>query len=108
MYTLNTTEVHAVCYTIDMGGGKSSCVILENKSPTLTCTHYGEPAVVIAKEQDETHGLFAYGIEPGAAQRLDPTERIWLEKAPTLRANAGDNQTSVVILKRGSDEIHKL
>ena len=30
---------------MDMGGGKSSCVILENLSPTLTCTHYGEPVV---------------------------------------------------------------
>lgn len=38
-----------VCYSIDMGGGKSSCVILDNKSPTLTCTHYGEPAVVYQK-----------------------------------------------------------
>ena len=58
MYTLNTTEVHAVCYSIDMGGGKSSCVILKDKSPTLTCTHYGEPAVVYqSKEQHEIHKL---------------------------------------------------
>lgn len=33
-------------YAIDMGGGKSSCVILEDVSPTLTCTHYGEPVVM--------------------------------------------------------------
>lgn len=32
-------------YSVDMGGGKSSCVVLENLSPTLTCTHYGEPAI---------------------------------------------------------------
>ena len=31
--------------SIDMGGGKSSCVISEDISPTLTCTHYGEPVV---------------------------------------------------------------
>lgn len=52
MYTLNSTEVHSVCYSIDMGGGKSSCVILEDKSPTLTCTHYGEPAVMYQKENE--------------------------------------------------------
>lgn len=34
-----------VAISVDMGGGKSSCVILENLSPTLTCTHYGEPVV---------------------------------------------------------------
>lgn len=55
MYTLNSTEVHSICYSIDMGGGKSSCVILENKSPTLTCTHYGEPAVMYQKDKNEIH-----------------------------------------------------
>ena len=37
-------------YSVDMGGGKSSCVVLDNKSPTLTCTHYGEPAVMYQRE----------------------------------------------------------
>jgi DNA (cytosine-5)-methyltransferase 1 len=31
---------------IDMGGGKSSVDIHTDRSPTLTTTHYGEPAVV--------------------------------------------------------------
>ena len=53
MYTLNTTEIHSVCYAIDMGGGKSSCDILDNKSPTLACTHYGEPAVVYQRKSDD-------------------------------------------------------
>lgn len=58
MYTLNSTEIHSVCYSIDMGGGKSSCVITENLSPTLACTHYGEPAVVYQRNnEDETHKL---------------------------------------------------
>lgn len=35
----------AVAYTVDMGGGKSSACTYEDQSPTLTCTHYGEPAV---------------------------------------------------------------
>ena len=45
-YTLNGTEVHGVAYSVDMDGGKSACDILEDKSPTLCTTHYGEPAVV--------------------------------------------------------------
>ena len=46
----------------------------------------------------------AYGLEPGAAQRLDPNKRIWYEQAPTLRAKAGDNQVSVVVCRRGDNE----
>ena len=34
-----------VCYVVDMGGGKSSVDIHNDRSPTLTTTHYGEPAV---------------------------------------------------------------
>lgn len=40
------------CYAVDQGGGKSACNVTEEKSPTLTCTHGGEPAV-------------AYGFAPG-------------------------------------------
>lgn len=35
--------VYPMC--VDMGGGKSSCFVTEDKSPTLCTTHYGEPAV---------------------------------------------------------------
>ena len=42
---------HAIVISIDMGGGKSNCVIGENISPTLTTTHYGEP--VVAYETDK-------------------------------------------------------
>ena len=38
--------------TVDMGGGKSACVILEDISPTLTCTHYGEPVVAYEEDTD--------------------------------------------------------
>ena len=33
-------------FAIDMGG-KSACVITINVSPTLTTTHYGEPAICV-------------------------------------------------------------
>ena len=46
-YTLNTTEIHGVVYAVDQGGGKSQANIAENLSPTLTCTHGGEPAIAI-------------------------------------------------------------
>ena len=49
-YTLNTTEVHGVVYAVDQGGGKSQANVTENLSPTLTCTHGGEPAVAIDNE----------------------------------------------------------
>jgi len=32
-------------WSVDMGGGKSSSLILGGISPTLTTTHYGEPVV---------------------------------------------------------------
>jgi DNA (cytosine-5)-methyltransferase 1 len=35
----------AVCYSIDQGDGKSACNVTEGKTPTLICTHGGEPAV---------------------------------------------------------------
>lgn len=35
------------------GGGKSQCVILNDLSPTLTCTHYGEPAVAYAQNNPQ-------------------------------------------------------
>ena len=44
-YTLNSTEVHGVVYAVDQGGGKSQANVSEDMSPTLTCTHGGEPAV---------------------------------------------------------------
>ena len=46
-YTLNTTEVHGVVYAVDQDGGKSQSSIAENLSPTLTCTHGGDPAIAI-------------------------------------------------------------
>ena len=40
----NQGGIAVVC--IDMGGGKSSCNLTNEQSPTLTCTHAGEPAVL--------------------------------------------------------------
>lgn len=56
----------------------------------------GDPMYTLTSS--DRHAVFtsedvAYGLEPGAAQRLN--ERHWEEMSPTLRANAGDNQASV-------------
>ena len=50
-YTLNTIDRPAVAYVVDQGGGKSSCSVTENLSPTLCTTHAGEPAVVYALDR---------------------------------------------------------
>ena len=34
-----------IVYSVDQGGGKSACNIAEGRTPTLTCTHGGEPVV---------------------------------------------------------------
>ena len=47
--------------SVDMGGGKSACVIHENLSPTLTCTHYGEPAVAYLANGEQNEQCFCVG-----------------------------------------------
>jgi DNA (cytosine-5)-methyltransferase 1 len=44
-----------VVYVVDQGGGKSQANVSEGMTPTLTCTHGGEPAV-------------AYSFDPGASR----------------------------------------
>ena len=51
--TLVAKGPSAVCYAVDQGGGKSSASVSEDLSPTLTCTHGGEPAV--AYSVDTSH-----------------------------------------------------
>ena len=40
-------EPLAVCYVVDQGGGKSGANVTENVTPTLTCTHGGEPVICL-------------------------------------------------------------
>jgi DNA (cytosine-5)-methyltransferase 1 len=66
---------HAVVYAVDQGGGKSSCNITEDMSPTLTCTHGGEPAVyAIDRETFNCGKNFARNLgisEDGIASTLN-------------------------------------
>ena len=47
-------------YTVDMGGGKSQCMIYEDVSPTLTTTHYGEPVAIY---DENIHGSSVLQVE---------------------------------------------
>jgi len=55
----NQGGVAVVC--VDQGGGKSSCNVTEDMSPTLTCTHGGEPAVCV---EDKTIAIEGNGSRP--------------------------------------------
>lgn len=104
---------------VDQGGGKSSASVSENLSPTLTCTHGGEPAVAytlkirggkegggkgalvqtdrcstISVCQDQYLFAPVVALEPGIASREGG--HIYEDVSGTLRANAGDNQMTVV------------
>lgn len=68
-YTLNTIDRPAVVYVVDQGGGESAANVAENLSPTLACTHGGEPAV-------------AYCMATGQANA-----EICKEICPTLNCN---------------------
>lgn len=70
-------------YSVDMGGGKSSCVILEDLSPILTCTHYGTPVVTYQVEEDEIHSV---GTSPSRLKGEDRRERC----LPILVCTNGD------------------
>ena len=78
--TLQDQTLFQPVIAVDQGGGKSGANSYEDVSPTLTCTHGGEPAV-------------AYSLEPGIAQREDG--HIYEGVSGTLRAKAGDNQMAV-------------
>ena len=57
--------------SVDMGGGKSSCVIQENIAPTLCTTHYGEP--VVAHE-----ATMANGKEVVGTLSASQGQKLWL------------------------------
>lgn len=47
--------------SVDMGGGKSVCVSHEEVSPTLSCTHYGAPAVAYLANGEQNEQCFCVG-----------------------------------------------
>ena len=100
--TCNQGGIAVVC--IDQGGGKSACNVTEEKAPTLTCTHGGEPAVCLQGSmigRKDTNGPQGDGISEDVAFTLNTVDRhavhvyamttgsftqIEEEKSPTLMA----------------------
>ena len=69
-YNATETGHNGVVYAVDQGGGKSQANVTEELSPTLTCTHGGEPAV-------------AYGVDVY-------NQSLTGDKAKTLNSVASD------------------
>ena len=46
MYTLNSTEVHGVCYGIDLQGGKGNASYTIDKTATLRAQDHGHPPLI--------------------------------------------------------------
>ena len=79
----NQGGIAVVC--VDQGGGKSSCSVSENISPTLACTHGGEPAVCVEGGTIVIEGNGARPSHKGygyTVRRLTPTECARLQGFP--------------------------
>ena len=75
----------AVAYTIDMGGDKSSVCTYQEQSPTLACTHYGEPAVAYTLKI--RGGCDTYMKWDGKQGTAGKGALIQIEKSATLAAS---------------------
>ena len=80
-----------VVYAVDQGGGKSACNVTEEKAPTLTCTHGGEPAVA--------YGLDRASFNQGQNAKFDFS--ILDEQRPTLTARG----PGAVCCTEGTDDV---
>ena len=80
---LTKTLISPTHYSIDEKMGQT--YVHEEQANTLAARDYKQPQAVTA-----------YGLEPGAAQRMNSESRISEEVSPTLRAKMGDNQASVI------------
>lgn len=72
----NQGGMAVVC--VDQGGGKSSCGISIDKSPTLSCTHGGEPTVCIQGSvigRDDKNGPNGSGVNTDTSFTLNTVDR---------------------------------
>ena len=72
----NQGGIAVVC--VDQGGGKSSCSISEDLSPTLSCTHGGEPAVCVQGSvigRDDKNGPNGSGVNEDVSFTLNATDK---------------------------------
>ncbi|MCR4719674.1 MAG: DNA cytosine methyltransferase [Firmicutes bacterium] len=72
----NQGGIAVVC--VDQGGGKSSCSVSKEVSPTLACTHGGEPAVCVQGSvigRDDKNGPNGGGINEDVSFTLNATDK---------------------------------
>ena len=72
----NQGGMAVVC--VDQGGGKSSCNVSENISPTLSCTHGGEPAVCVQSSmigRKDKNGPNGSGVKEGVSFTLNTVDK---------------------------------
>ncbi len=72
----NQGGIAVVC--VDQGAGKSACSVSKDISPTLACTHGGEPAVCIQGSmigREEKNGPQGSGVNEEVSFTLNATDR---------------------------------
>jgi hypothetical protein len=67
MYTLNETEVHAVCYGIDQQGGNGGANYLKDICPTILSDSHGTPHAVACIGVD----LYNQALTGGGVEDLE-------------------------------------
>ena len=68
----------AVVHCVDQGGGKSACNVSEEKAPTLSCTHGGEPVVCVQGSvigRADENGPQGSGINEDVSFTLNATDK---------------------------------
>ena len=88
------TNADAMCYAVDQGGGKSACNVFEELTPTLTCTHGGEPVVCYPDR---------IGHGPRIVRRLTPLECERLQGYPDGWTDIGEYIDSKGKKRKSSD-----
>ena len=105
----NQGGIAVVC--VDQGAGKSSCSVSKELSPTLACTHGGEPVVCIQGSmigRDDKNGPQGDGINEDVSFTLNTVDRhavyamttgsfaqVAEDKAPTVLARDYKDPTAV-------------
>ena len=82
-------------FAVDQGGGKSAANILSNVSPTMTCTHGGEPAVAYGF-------IYKQGAKAGSVGAGEVAPTIKTDQPPAA-AYANGTETVVRTLTARAD-----
>ena len=91
---------NAICYSVDQGGGKSSVDVREDKSPTLTTTHDGAPAVCYSTVHGPFHTIrcgtryIVRRLTPLECERLQGYPDGWTDIGEWVDSNGKKRQTS--------------